>query len=274
MFAHFNSWERVAKKDSLFCIDFVESIKSVTCCSMLGIIQTLFCAAGFGVMGTLGTLAYREGVSLQTLMMWRFGLATIMLLFWCHLSKSFHLNNKKEFILGILMGLLGFAGLALLYFSAMRYINTGVAAIILYTNPVIVALLGWYLDRQKLNFQTLLALIFVSLDALWSKQGGRITTLGIILSIASAIWYACYIKTSERVVRTITPATTATLVCAGAFISFLIATIISGAPLTPATPIGWFAAAGLVFFSTAIAIIFMMLGISKLGQQNFQLYDS
>ncbi len=88
------------------------------------------------------------------MLFWRFliaGLCMSIFVFRNYLKNSAETNNDKQtlFIM-FALGALGYAGSSGFYFAASRYTGTGLAMVIFFSYPIVIALTSWMVHRKKL----------------------------------------------------------------------------------------------------------------------------
>ncbi|MED1950115.1 DMT family transporter [Brevibacillus centrosporus] len=222
----------------------------------LGVLLVFVSAAAFGVMTIFAVFAYGAGVSVSTLLFLRFLFASAIffgLIFWK--KESVRVNKKQLLSLFFLGGIL-YTMQSLSFFSAVQYIPTSMAALLLYTFPVFVAILSFLVEKEKLRKKTIIAMAvsFVGLAMVLGLSFGGIHPLGVFLALAAAILYSVYIIVGNRVVKGLSPyVTSAYITLFACFSTFLVAQKDGGINLSFDVQ-GWFALAGIVVFSTVVAI--------------------
>lgn len=233
----------------------------------MGVLYVFVSAAGFGVMSIFAVYAYAAGVSVSTLLFLRFLFASVLffgLLVWR--KEPLRIAKRQLLSLFVLGGIL-YALQSLSFFSAVRYIPTSMAALLLYTFPVFVAILSYFVDREALHAKTIVAML-LSLAGLGMVLGtsfGDIQPLGVVLALAAALFYSVYIITGNRVVKGLSPYVTSAYISLFASLStFLLAQSNGGLDLTFA-PSGWWALGGIVVFSTVVAISAFFRGLQLIG---------
>jgi drug/metabolite transporter (DMT)-like permease len=222
----------------------------------LGVLLVFVSAAAFGVMTIFAVFAYGAGVSVSTLLFLRFLFASAIffgLIFWK--KESVRVNKKQLLSLFFLGGIL-YTMQSLSFFSAVQYIPTSMAALLLYTFPAFVAILSFLVEKEKLRKKTIIAIAvsFVGLAMVLGLSFGGIHPLGVFLALAAAILYSVYIIVGNRVVKGLSPyVTSAYITLFACFSTFLVAQKDGGINLSFDVQ-GWFALAGIVVFSTVVAI--------------------
>lgn len=222
----------------------------------LGVLLVFVSAASFGVMSIFAVFAYGAGVSVSTLLFLRFLFASAIffgLILWK--KESVRINKKQGLSLFLLGGIL-YTMQSLSFFSAVQYIPTSMAALLLYTFPAFVAILSFLVEKERLRKKTIIAMAvsFVGLAMVLGLSFGGIHPFGVFLALAAAIFYSVYIIVGNRVVRGLSPyVTSAYIALFACFSTFLVAQKDGGIDLSFDVQ-GWFALAGIVVFSTVVAI--------------------
>lgn len=229
-----------------------------------GVWWVVLSAAGFGAMAIFAKLAYRDGVSLATLLFLRFTLAGVLLAAW-GLTHGMRWPRGRDLAWLLAMGGVGYVGQAYCYFSALQYASAGLVALLLYLYPAIVTLLSALVLRRRIgrgrSWAVALALAGTALTV-----GGDLHShaLGVALGIGGALIYSVYILVGEGVMRRVPPLPAATVVILAAALVYGAAAGLEGLAL-PATPTGWLAVLAIALFSTLLAILGFFKGMEKLG---------
>jgi len=233
----------------------------------LGVLYVFLSAAGFGVMSILANYAYANGVAVSTLLFLRFLLAAACFFLLLAAKRERLAVNVRQLLALFCLGGVLYTLQSLSFFSAILYISPSLAALLLYTFPVFVAVLSYTVDKEPLYKQTVLAMI-LSLAGLTLVLGAGfsgIQPLGILLALAAALCYSLYIVTGNRVVKGLSPYLTSAYISLFAAIStFFVAQGDGGVKLQFSTQ-GWLALLGIVLFSTVIAIAFFFRGLQLIG---------
>lgn len=232
-----------------------------------GVLYVFFSAAGFGVMSIFAVYAYAAGASVSSLLFLRFLLAAALffaLIMWR--KESFRITKRQALSLFCLGGVL-YTLQSLSFFSAVQYIPTSMAALLLYTFPVFVAVLTYFVEKEPLRRKTVAAML-ISLMGLGLVLGlsfGGIQPLGVALALAAAMFYSIYIVVGNRVVKGVSPYVTSGYIALFASLStFFVAQKDGGIGLSFLGQ-GWWALAGIVVFSTVLAISFFFRGLQLIG---------
>jgi len=113
--------------------------------------------------------------------------------------------NRRELPFFLLFGIGGLAFVHFLYFTGITHLDIGIALVIQYLAPVLVALWARFFVhepvRRRLWYALALALAGLTLVAeVWSG-GGTLDGVGVAAALAGAFAYALYILMAEHSVR-------------------------------------------------------------------------
>ena len=150
------------------------------------------------VLDSAGLSAYRLSEVRAT------GAAVILLVAVALLRPSSLKTRPRELGFLVVFGICGLALVQLFYFVALTRLNIGIALVIEYIAPVLVALYARFFVREPVR-RRLWAAIALSLAGLslvvdlWS--GVTLSTTGIFACLAAAVAYALYIVMADRSLR-------------------------------------------------------------------------
>lgn len=150
----------------------------------------------FAVNGPVAKLALLSGLESAALSAFRIEGAFICLLIVALFASRKQLKFKKNEILPLIgYGFFGVAMTQFLYFVAIKRIEVGVALIIEYTAPILVALYVRFVMKKEVSarvwFSLLLALIGLSLiTQVWT--GSSLDPFGVLCAFGAAIALAIY----------------------------------------------------------------------------------
>lgn len=107
-------------------------------------------AISYGSIGYFGTRLFEAGFSVPAMLFWRFGLSAICILFFIKPYVTSKVSMKDLLFCMVIGGV--FYGISTFcYFSAVPYVGSGIAMVIFYSFPILVALLDWCIDKKKLE---------------------------------------------------------------------------------------------------------------------------
>lgn len=191
----------------------------------LGILQVILAGACFGTLGIFGKWAYSLGLSVGELLSARFLTAslllTIALLF---LSPGKLKLPMKQVCNSLLLGAFGYASFSSMYFISIEGLSVGLAAMLLFTFPLFVAVFGHFFLKEKLAlkkwgflFLTLLGLAVL----LWSEPELK-TITSVFWALGAAITYSAYVIISHRLQPNVHPLSSSVYIMFGATISLIL----------------------------------------------------
>lgn len=234
----------------------------------MGTALCLISAAAFGVMAVFGKLSYDAGVTVDTLLLVRFGIAAAVLLPVAIARGAFRRLTVRSVLIGLAMGAVGYALQAGLYFSALTRIDASLVALILYVYPVLVMVGAIALRRERASVRRCAALA-VALTGivlvLVGAASGEFDVTGALLAFGAALTYSVYILVGDSLTADVAPLALTALVCAGAFGTFLVTGTVSGTVDLGFAPVGWLWLAAIGLVSTVAAVLCFFAGLARVG---------
>ena len=172
-------------------------------------VEALFAVIVWGA-SFIATKVALQDLSPITIVWLRFLMGVMILGFVVVLRRQFSLPEKKEWGYFALLGFLGITFHQWLQSNALQTSEAGTTAWIVSTTPVFMALLGWFLLKERLgwtkNFGILLAflgvLVVVSKGELGSISIGKFGAPGDVLILISAVNWAVFSALSRRGLKT------------------------------------------------------------------------
>ena len=160
-----------------------------------GFIYGAIAAASYGMNPLFALPLYAAGMSVDTVLFYRYFFATIVLGILMKMQHQSFALHKADVLPLVIMGLL-FSFSSLLLFMSYNYMDAGIASTILFVYPVMVAVIMGIFFKEKISaitvFSILLALSGIAL--LYQGDGNKpLSTLGIIFVLLSSLSYAIYI---------------------------------------------------------------------------------
>lgn len=233
----------------------------------LGLLLVIISAAGFGFLGIFAKYAFAAGVNVITLSTLRFSVAAIAMWLVLLIKRENPLVTGKQLLALICLGVLGYAVMSSLYFSAVELIPASLVAILMYTYPVLVTVLSSWINREPVTGRKILSLLisFTGLLLVVGVVFRGLNGLGVFFASINALVYSFFIVLSNKLVGKISPlvvttyiisAAAAALACVGFFTRSLALAVSSG---------GWLAVSGVAFFSTVTAILTFFQGMKIIG---------
>lgn len=151
-------------------------------------------AATYG-MNPLFTLPlYKEGMSVDSVLFYRYGFAVLILGILMKVQRQSFALKKNE-VLPLIVGGLLFSASSLLFLS-YKHMDAGIASTILFVYPVMVALIMFLFFHEKVSLLTVFCILLAlsGIGLLYKGEGGETLSLvGMLLVILSSLSYAVYI---------------------------------------------------------------------------------
>ncbi|MCR5644799.1 MAG: DMT family transporter [Bacteroidales bacterium] len=222
----------------------------------------------YGMNPLFGVPVINKGLDVNSLLFYRYGVATLLMLAFMLVAKKQIRISWKQFGLMAILGVL-FTGCSITLFEAYKYIPSGIATSILYVYPIMVAVI-MMLFGQFPSWQTWVSIFAgVAGAVLLSMKGGGgfIDWKGILLVVASGLCYTLFIVTVNlsKQVKAI-PNLTLTFYCF--FIGSLMLLALSGfgLRLNPVPDaVSWLNVLGLAVLPTAVATITLAASTKAVG---------
>jgi drug/metabolite transporter (DMT)-like permease len=220
-------------------------VRPTTMVVVMGAVLCLLSAAAFGAMAVFGKLAFDEGVGVGALLLVRFALAAAMLAAVAGALGALRGLGRRTVVSGLLMGAVGYATQAGLYFLALERMDASLLSLLLYTYPALVTAAAIILGRERAT----------------SRRVGAL----VLAMTGAALAYTAYILTGDRVLTGAPPLALAALVTAGATATFAVVALATGGPDLGFTAGGWGWLGAIALVSTAGAIIAFFAGLARVG---------
>jgi drug/metabolite transporter (DMT)-like permease len=239
----------------------------------LGIVFVVASAICFGTLPIFARLAYASGADTSTVLLLRFSIAAAVM--WIVLRlRGAALPRGRGLVMLIGMGGIGYAGQAYSYFTAVDLGSAGLAALLLYLYPAVVAILSRLLFHHPLTRLQALAIGMALLGSLLTiGRAGDGTPLGVLFGVLAALIYSAYILTGARLPVAVTPTASATVVTSSAAVVYAAVVLARGAH-PPRTPLGWSAVLGLALVCTVLAVALFLAGLERLGAVRASVYST
>ena len=234
----------------------------------MGTALCLLSAVGFGVMAVFGKLSYDAGVSVETVLLARFGIAGAALVVVAVARGAFRGLTGRTVGVGLAMGAIGYALQAGLYFSALTRIDASLVALIFYVYPVLVMAGAIALRRERASVRRCVALVIALAGialVLAGAGSGQIDLLGALLALGAALTYTVYILVGDRLTADVPALPLSALVCCGAFGTFLVSGTARGTIDLGFAPVGWLWLAAIALISTVAGVLCFFAGLARVG---------
>lgn len=167
----------------------------------IGFIQIILSGACFGALGFFGKKAFENNIAPGELLALRYSISALMtgLIILITKPKSL-LINRFHLISSVMLGIFGYALFSSLFFMALQGLSASLSVLLLYTYPVMVAILSQFILKEHLGKLGIYALIIVTLGIVGLVWGEWAISQPefLLYGIGSAFFYALYIMYSRK----------------------------------------------------------------------------
>jgi drug/metabolite transporter (DMT)-like permease len=232
-----------------------------------GAMISLLSAFGFSLLPIFALFAYKANINVTTLLFLRFSFGALLFFAYGFIRSEKFKVNKKDLLALMMLGGIGYNLEARLYFSAVKYIPSSLATLLLYTYPMIVTALSFFVDHEKINWKTGISIVlsFSGLVMILGTSACKMNGLGILMALGAAFIYSVYIIIGNRVLKKTPPLVTSAFIALFSAVGVLATGILTEGVNFHFQTTAWFPIAGLVLFSTVIAMLFFFYGMELLG---------
>ena len=233
-----------------------------------GFILGAIAAASYGMNPLITLPLYSAGMSVDTVLFYRYSLAVIVLGIMMKFQKQSFAIKRVDVLPLCIMGLL-FAFSSLFLFMSYNYMDAGIASTILFVYPVLVSIIMAVVFKEKVSPITMfsIALAFVGISMLCKSPGGQTLSLvGITFVFLSSLSYAIYIVGVNRSSLKDMPIAKLTfyVLLFGLSVYVVRLQFCTELQVIP-TPMLWINAVSLAVFPTVISLVTMTKAIHYIG---------
>ena len=245
-------------------------MKPISKNALIGYPAGIITGITYGLNPLFGMPLMSKGVSVDSILFFRYGIAVLMLgaiLFFD--KQSFKINLKQAGVL-LTLGVLYTLSSTFL-FETYKYIPSGLATTLIFLYPVLVALIMVFL-RVVPSWQVWLAILATFVGVIIMTQSNssqEINPIGVMLSLGSALVYALFIVIINRS-KTIGDISNSLLtfyaLSVGAVI-FFVRTAISGGDIMAGidSNMDWFNLVGLAILPTIVSTATLAVATRNIG---------
>ena len=233
-----------------------------------GTAYTLLAASGFAAVSILTSLATATGISLSTVLAWRYTLGAFVLVAWTGAHRYPKRMSGREVTMWMIVGGGGQALMVYVALSSLRYISAGMLAFLFYTYPAWVALVQVLRRAERLDARHLSALVLSFAGTAVMVGGidlGSAAVKGVVLAIGAAMIYGVFIPAAQWVQKDWPVTVTSAYSKIGAALSFLLLSGLDGSFQYAFTAGAWAAIVALTLWSTVLPGVFFLMGLMRLG---------
>jgi drug/metabolite transporter (DMT)-like permease len=160
-------------------------------------------------------------------------------------------------------------GISLTYFIAINDIDTGLAIVLFYANPLFIVIGSWIIWKKRPSRNVLISLVFTMIGVFITVgQIGDASLSAVALVLLSAVFFTVYLLGLSHSLEKTDVLTSVVLVNTGGAISYWFLVVTSPGSLTSEFPhdsVAWLYIAGLVVVGTVTPIIAGFAGLKRVG---------
>lgn len=240
----------------------------------LGLLFAFGGTALFALKSIFIKLAYAQGVDTVTLLTLRMLVAApfyLLVFLWLLYKTKVTQPAQQDLLAIIVLGAMSYYASSYFDMQGLNYISAQLERLMLYTYPLMTAVLGWLLFKEMITPRVLLALVLtysgvLLLYAFEAKLGSNNVSLGVVLVTISALIFAVYLVYSKRVLNRVDSRlfTSIAMLSATAlvFIHFLLTHSVNALWVNSTA---WFYALLLGFFSTVLPSFMLTEAVVRIG---------
>ncbi|MFZ5897981.1 MAG: DMT family transporter [Bacillota bacterium] len=233
----------------------------------VGVCLVIVSAAGFGLLPILALYAYQAGASVTTLLFVRFSLASLALLAYVAIEVKEWPVTRFHWASLFVLGGVFYTIQSSSYLSSVKYIPASLAALLLYSYPIFVTALSYFVNKEKLTVlrSFSIGLCSVGTAMVLGVSFDTVNFLGVFLALTAAVVYSCYIVLGNRVVIQLSPMVTSAFVSLFASLSLLVIALSTGTLEFRLSLDAWAAICAIALFSTVVAMFTFFQGLKLIG---------
>lgn len=229
----------------------------------------LVSAAAFATLPILAKFACAAGVPLTALLAYRFlGAAVILAGLTALRGGQLRVADRRLRRYLILLGFAGYTVQAGLFLASLAYITPALAALALYTYPVLVYVFAVAGKKEPFSWQRLawIALAFAGISlVLGAAPQSNDFLAGTALALGAAVVYSGYIIAGSRLVQIVPPDTTSVYITACGGTAYGVISLTTGSLWHPLPPTAWLPVGAIILVPTVIAIACFFAGVKIIG---------
>lgn len=232
-----------------------------------GTLYTLLAAAGFAAVSIFTSLAIAAGLTLATVLAWRYTLSAVLLVGWVG-ARHYKRIRPNEMLRLVALGGGGQALLVYVALSALKYIPAATLAFLFYTYPAWVALVQGVRGAERLDARRglALALSFGGIAVMVGMPGAeQLDWRGIALALGAAAIYGAYIPMMRFLAKDHPVAPVSAYGKIGSALAFLVLAVADQSFTFQMEPRTWLVIGALTVFSTVLPGVFFLMGLVRLG---------
>lgn len=246
--------------------------------SQLGFAVALVSAVSFSTLGIFAKMLYALGFSVASALAWRFVIASLFLWAVVYVRMRFRKAPpaiedgsaaRTRFFRVFLLGLIGFAPQAGLFFLTVKILDPGITSLLLYLYPSFVFLISFLLKHQKPGrVQSFALLLSLGGCVLTFWQAGSYPLVGLVLGVVVAVAYAVYLVAGESILQNVDSLWATAVIMTAAALVYLCISIGSGTFFVPGSLKQIFLLICIALLATDLPIVTLFVAMQRIGARD------
>jgi drug/metabolite transporter (DMT)-like permease len=226
-------------------------------------------AAVFYGTNPLGAInLYRDGLTANSVLVYRFGIAAIILgVILAAQRKSFAVSRHELKILACLGVLMGLSSSSL--YISFNYMDVGIASTLLFVYPIMVAVIMATMFHEKVTATTVISIALCICGILMLNRtgdGASLSAIGVALVMVSSLTYAVYIVIVNKSTLRMSSIKLTFYVLLFGVLTILALNTAMGESTQALTTVGqWVYALQLAVVPTVLSLILMVVAVHNIG---------
>ena len=226
-------------------------------------------AAVFYGTNPLGAInLYRDGLTANSVLVYRFGIAAIILgVILAAQRKSFAVSRHELKILACLGVLMGLSSSSL--YISFNYMDVGIASTLLFVYPIMVAVIMATMFHEKVTATTVISIALCICGILMLNRtgdGASLSAIGVALVMVSSLTYAVYIVIVNKSTLRMSSIKLTFYVLLFGVLTILALNTAMGESTQALTTVGqWIYALQLAVVPTVLSLILMVVAVHNIG---------
>jgi len=231
-----------------------------------GLALVALSTVAFGVLPILAKAAYAAGVRPLPLLPSRYAIAALLLTLLARGPALPWRSRVRLWAIGAV-----FVVNSLAYFRALQTVSASAVALLLYSYPVLVALLAAAAGLERLTLRALLvaAAAFAGCALTAAGETGASSLLqagpGVAFALVAALVYASYLVLSSRFAADVPAQALAQHLAQASALVCIVLALATGGLSLPSSPAAWLSVLGIAVVSTVVALFTFLAGMAHLG---------
>ena len=225
---------------------------------------------GFSIGPTLAKYAYDAGTNALGVMTIRFTIASLfMLIIRQIVTRGESMPSLPLLLEMFAVGAIGITIVSFTYFLAIEDMDTGLAIVIWYCNPLVVVFISWIIYKKRPTRNIVISLFFsITGIAITTGQVKSGSSGAITLIFVSAFLFAFYLLGLSRTLKKTDLLTGVTFINIGAMLGYWLICATLPFDLTvefPTNAKSWLYISAFALFGTVVPFMFSFAGMNRVG---------